>query len=281
MDATYRIYAVRYAHLERTARHNFIDGDPHDGPMPLDYFVWAIVREGDPGPGSPGVAPPAGRGAAWILDAGFDATMAAQRRRQLVRPVDQGLRAIGIDPAAVQDVIISHMHYDHAGNHDLFPAARYHLQDEEMAFCTGRSMCHGLMRAPFEAADVQAMVGRVFTDRVVFHDGDAELAPGLSVHRVGGHTRGLQVTRVRTRRGHVVLASDALHFYANWQQKRPFPILYDVSAYLEAFRRIEALADSPAHVIPGHDPLVLRRYPRALPDVDDIVRLDLPPRSDA
>jgi glyoxylase-like metal-dependent hydrolase (beta-lactamase superfamily II) len=261
MDNTYQIYAIRYAHLDRTARHNFIDGDPHDGPMPLDYYVWAIV----------------GGGRNWVLDTGFDAAMAAQRKRQLVRPVGEGLKAIGIDPATVQDVIISHMHYDHAGNHELFPMARYHLQDEEMSFCTGRAMCHGLMRAPFDARDVQVMVGRVFRDRVVFHDGDAELAPGLTLHRVGGHTRGLQVVRVRTQRGWVVLASDAAHFYANWQQRRPFPIVDSVPAYLEAFHRIEALADSVDHVIPGHDPLVLSRYPRALPEVADIVRLDLDP----
>lgn len=264
MEASHEIYAIRYAHLERTARHNFIDGDPHDGPMPLDYFVWAIK----------------GGGRVWVVDTGFDAPMAAQRQRQLLRPVAEGLAAIGIDAATVQDVIVTHMHYDHAGNHSLFPAARYHLQDEEMAFCTGRAMCDRPMRAPFDARDVQAMVGRVFKDRVVFHDGDAELAPGLTVHRVGGHTRGLQVVRVATRRGWVVLASDAAHFYANWQQRRPFPIVENMAAYLDAFRLIEALADSPRHVIPGHDPLVLSRYPRALPDVPDIVRLDLDPVGD-
>lgn len=261
MDTSYQIYAIRYAHLDRTARHNFIDGDPHDGPMPLDYYVWAIV----------------GGGRTWVLDTGFDEIMALRRRRQIVRPVGEGLKAIGIDPATVQDVIVSHMHYDHAGNHELFPQARYHLQDEEMGFCTGRAMCHGHLRAPFDAGDVQAMVGRVFLDRVVFHDGDAELAPGVTLHKVGGHTRGLQVVRVRTLRGWVVLASDAAHFYANWQQRRPFPIVENVPAYLDAFRQIEALAESPEHIIPGHDPLVLVRYPRAIPDIADIVRLDLDP----
>ncbi|MET0280016.1 MAG: N-acyl homoserine lactonase family protein [Steroidobacteraceae bacterium] len=261
MDVSYEIFAIRYAHLERTARHNFIDGDAHDGPMPLDYYVWAIV----------------GQGRSWVLDTGFDAAMAARRQRELVRPVGEGLKVIGLDPATVRDVIISHMHYDHAGNHELFPLARYHLQREEMSFCTGHAMCHSLLRAPFDVADVQAMVGRVFGDRVVFHDGDAELAPGLTLHRVGGHTRGLQVVRVHTRRGWVVLASDAAHFYANWEQRRPFPIVENVTAYLDALRRIEALADSPRHVIPGHDPQVLRRYPQALPGVADIVRLDLAP----
>jgi glyoxylase-like metal-dependent hydrolase (beta-lactamase superfamily II) len=257
----YEIYAIRYGHLDRTASHNFLGGDAHDGPMPLDYYVWAIV----------------GPDRTVVLDCGFDAATGAARGRTLIRPVADGLAALGIDPGAVRDVIISHMHYDHAGNHDLFPQARYHLQDEEMAYCTGRSMCHAVVRAAFEARDVQAMVGKLYAGRVVFHDGVADFAPGITLHRVGGHTRGLQVVRVQTRRGWVVLASDAAHFYANWQQRRPFPIVDDVSAYLNAFERIERLASSPAHVIPGHDPLVLRRYPPGRDGLADIVRLDLDP----
>jgi len=255
----YEIYAVRYAHLERTAAFNFLGGDVHDGPMPLDYFVW-VIR---------------GAGRTLVVDTGFAAEQAAKRNRVLVRPVEEGLQSIGIDHTQLTDVIISHMHYDHAGNHHLFPNARMHLQDAEMRYCTGRCMTHAQLRAPFEAADVARMVHRVFEDRVVFHDGDAELAPGITLHRVGGHTPGLQVVRVSTARGPVVLASDAAHFYANFEQGRPFPILDSVSDYLEAHRKIRSLAASEAHVIPGHDPAVLTRYPRA--SVEDIVRVDLPP----
>jgi len=100
---------------------------------------------------------------------------------------------------------------------------------------------------------------------VRFHDGDAELAPGISLHYIGGHTMGLQVVRVATRRGWLVLASDASHFYANMEQVRPFPIVYNVAEMVEGYERLRALADSPAHIIPGHDPLVLERYP-APPD---------------
>jgi glyoxylase-like metal-dependent hydrolase (beta-lactamase superfamily II) len=133
------------------------------------------------------------------------------------------------------------------------------------------------MRAPFEGRDVASMVKKLFAGRLKFHDGESTLAPGLTLHKVGGHTRGLQVVRVQTRRGFVVLASDAAHFYANWLERRPFPIVDNVAAYLEAYDIIESLASSPQHVIPGHDPLVLQRYPRALPGIDDIVRVDLPP----
>src|SRR5438309_4320787 len=104
---TYEIYAVRYAHHDRRASENFYGGDPHDGPMPLDYFVWAII----------------GEHRTLILDTGFDEVMAKKRGREFLRRPHDGLVAIGIDPAKVRDVIISHMHYDHAGNHGLFPNA--------------------------------------------------------------------------------------------------------------------------------------------------------------
>lgn len=263
-DDTYEIHAVKYARHDRPAHENFIGGDPHDtAPMPLDYFVWAVV----------------GRRRSFILDTGFSAEVAARRGRRLLCTPAEGLRRIGIEAGGVADVVLSHMHYDHAGNHDMFPAARYHIQDREMAYCTGRCMCHGLLRAPFEAADVKAMVDRVFAGRASFHDGSVELAPGVSLHHVGGHSLGLQVMRVRTRRGWVVLASDATHFYANLQQRRLFPIVADVPQMLEGYDTLHRLASSPDHIIPGHDPLVLERYPASAPGLEGMAaRLDATPR---
>jgi glyoxylase-like metal-dependent hydrolase (beta-lactamase superfamily II) len=262
-DDTYEIHAVKYAHHARQSHENFIGGDPHDSaPMPLDYFVWAVI----------------GRKRTFVLDTGFDAKVARQRGRDLICTPAEGLKTIGVDAATVQDVVLSHMHYDHAGNHDMFPQARYHLQDREMAYCTGRCMCHGVLRAPFEADDVKAMVGRIFEGRASFHDGTSELAPGISLHHVGGHSLGLQVMRVRTRRGWVVLASDATHFYANFEQRRPFPIVADVPQMLEGYATLHRLATSPNHIIPGHDPMVLDRYPASAPGLEGrAVRLDADP----
>jgi glyoxylase-like metal-dependent hydrolase (beta-lactamase superfamily II) len=80
---------------------------------------------------------------------------------------------------------------------------------------------------------------------------------------------------VRTRKGWLVLASDASHFYANMLERRPFPIVYNVGDMLEAYTRVFALADAPERVVPGHDPDVLRRFPAATPQHEGwIVRLD-------
>jgi len=264
MPEPFEVYAIRYAHHDRRASENFIGGDPHDGPMPIDYFIWAIVS----------------KERTFIVDTGFDSDMAARRKRKLLEPPTQSLAAIGIVAEEVKDVIISHMHYDHAGNHMLFPNARYHIQDREMAYCTGRCMCHHGLSHAFEVEDVIAMTRRVFAGNVQFHDGVSELAPGLTLHYVGGHTMGLQVVRVWTRRGWVVLASYAAHFYANMTEGRPFPVVYNVGDMLEAHLTLQKLASSPDHIIPGHDPLVLARYPAFRPDLAGVVaRLDVEPRS--
>ena len=104
----HEVYAVRYAHHDRKAEENFIGGDPHDILQPLAYFVWAIV----------------GPHGTFVVDTGFDQAMADKRGRRLVTPIEEGLKAIGIHADAVEDIIVTHLHYDHCGNHDLFPKAR-------------------------------------------------------------------------------------------------------------------------------------------------------------
>ncbi|MBM3369117.1 MAG: N-acyl homoserine lactonase family protein [Betaproteobacteria bacterium] len=258
----YEVYAIKYAHHARRAAENFLGGlphDEHDGPMPLDYFVWLV------------------RGARQdiVVDTGFSAAMAAKRQRDHIRCPSAGLALLGCDAAAVKDVVVTHLHYDHIGNFELFAQADFHLQDHEMRYATGRHMSEPVFRGAYEVEDVVGMVRRVYAGRVRFHDGDAQIAPGVSLHLIGGHTMGLQVVRVATRRGWVVLASDASHFYANMEQVRPFPIVYNVGDMAQGYARLRALADSPAHIIPGHDPLVMQRYPAPAKDLEGIaVRLD-------
>jgi glyoxylase-like metal-dependent hydrolase (beta-lactamase superfamily II) len=258
----FELFAIRYAHHERRRRDNFIDGDPHDLPMALDYYLW-VARSAE---------------STYVIDTGFDAATTRQRGRTLLRDPGASLRALGVNPGSVKDVIVTHLHYDHIGNFALFPQARFHLQDAEMAYATGRCMCSGRLRHPYEADHVAGLVRCLYQDRVVFHDGDEDIAPGLSVHLIGGHTRGLQCVRVNTRRGAVVLASDASHHYEHVESGRPFPNVVRVDDMIAGFQRLRALASSPQHIIPGHDPLVMRRYPAVSPDLDGFcVRLDVAP----
>jgi glyoxylase-like metal-dependent hydrolase (beta-lactamase superfamily II) len=262
VTARYEVYAIKYARHERRASENFLDGKPrdaHEGPMPLDYFVW-LVR---------------GEGREVVVDTGFSAAVAKRRGRDHLRCPADSLRLLKSNPEEIRDVIVTHLHYDHVGNFDLFPAARFHLQDLEMRYATGRHMAEEKHGGAYDVEDVVGMVRRAYAGLVRFHDGDAELFPGISVHLVGGHTMGLQAVRVATRRGWLVLASDASHFYANMEQARPFPIVWSVPDMTRGYGRLLELAESPAHIIPGHDPLVLERYPAPADAVKGVIaRLD-------
>jgi glyoxylase-like metal-dependent hydrolase (beta-lactamase superfamily II) len=260
----YEVYAIKYAMRNAQRSDHFIGGDPHDAPMPMDYFVWLI------------------RNAARtiVVDTGFTREVAAARERTFLRTPAAGLALFDVDAAKVKDVVITHMHYDHVGTFHDFPQAQFHLQDEEMNFATGRYMCHTRFSHSMEVEDVVGMVRLVFGSRVNFYRGDAELAPGVSLHHVGGHTPGLQCVRVMTQRGWLVLASDTSHYYEHFETDRCFPTVFNVGDTLEGYGILRRLAASDKHIIPGHDPLVMQRYPAPSPALAGIaVRLDVEPRA--
>ena len=257
---TYEVYAIRYAHrADRYRYETFITNawtDPlHDTLQPISYYVWAIV----------------GRERTFVVDTGFDARELESRRREsgdrwqpsLLCSPAEGLAQIGVDAATVRDVVVTHLHFDHAGTLEDFPSARFHLQEGEMQYATGPHMAHSFFNGAYSVGHVVRMVEHVYRGRVAFHAGDAELAPGITLHLVGGHTPGIQSVRVRTRRGWVVLASDASHFYDNVEENAPYPIVHDVAGMLAGFTKLRSLASSPNHIIPGHDPEVMDRYPAA------------------
>lgn len=258
------LYAIKYGTLaERMRRESFVKLDPHDdAPMPIDYYVWVAVSPEQ----------------TIVIDTGFDHDEAARRGRSLIRSVTEGLAMVGVEAARVSDVIVTHLHYDHIGGHAQFPAAKFHLQEKEMQFATGPHMCSHVMNASFTPDHVADMVRNVFAGRVSFSDGTTEIAPGITTHLVGGHSMGLQFVRVLTKRGWVVVASDATHFYENMERRMPFPVIYNLADMVRAFDTLESQAETRQHIVPGHDPQVLERYPAPDERLTGIVaRLDVAP----
>lgn len=257
----YEVYAIRYAECTtRTRGDSFIFDNTHDVAHDLDYFIWVIRN----------------KERTILVDTGFDSGEGARRDRPIFLEPAEALAEIGIAPDSVDNAIITHLHYDHAGGLDQFPNARFHLQEAEMVYATGPCMCHAALQKPFTAEHVCQMVRRVYDGKVAFHDGDAEVAPGVSVHKVGGHSRGLQTVRVETADGPLVLASDAAHFYENYEARSPFPLVVDVEDMLKGFDLLTNLAGDRKLVVPGHDPLVRERFPTAFENArPGVWRLDL------
>ncbi len=258
----YEIIAIRYATVDRRAHENFLFTHHPDAPMPMDYFIW-VIR---------------GYGEQVVVDTGFKEAAAQSRKRRYLHCPVAALRKLGIDAHGVKYLIITHLHYDHAGNLDKFPEAIVHLQEAEVAYATGKFMAHKPLRDAYESEDIATAVRMIHAGRVQFCDETGEVLPGISLHRIGGHTAGLQVVRVHSARGWVVLASDASHFYDNLRLRNPFPVVQDVGAMLQGYEQLERLADGPDHIIPGHDPAVLELYPMVSGLDFEAVRLDLPPQ---
>ncbi|GAA2213998.1 N-acyl homoserine lactonase family protein [Nonomuraea monospora] len=251
---TYRVYAVRYA--QRDARrgehfHGYESGG--DSPHPTSYYVWAAVSGEHTVVIDTGIAP--GRAARV---AGLDYRCS---------PVE-ALAELGISAESAGHVVLTHLHYDHTGTARDFPRARYVVQQAELDYWSG-PWAERIARERWllNDDDLAHLTAARKDGRALVVDGDAFVTPGLSVHLVGGHTAGMQVVRVATARGHVVLASDASHFYENLESDRPFPILHSMPGMYGAFDRIRELADDPGLVVAGHDPLVLERFPLHTPDV--------------
>lgn len=255
MLPSYEVYAIRYATHDRKRRENFISThDFHESSMPLDYFVW-LIKSGT---------------SSWLVDAGFNKAMAEQRARQFLRCPIASLRALGFEPSQITDLIVTHLHYDHAGNIDLLPNARIHIQEREVHYATGCHMCKPLFRGAFAVEDVVQVVRGVYADRVSFSNGQETIAPGIETHLIGGHTNGLQVVRVHTKRGWIVLASDASHYYENLEAESPYPIVYHVGDMVAGWDKIAKMVESSQHIVPGHDPDVLKRYPALQTDIQDL-----------
>ena len=246
-EMLWQVYAIKYADRNnRTRVESFIADPAHDQPHPMDYFVW-VLKSGD---------------SVILVDTGYDADEARRRGRPIITAPAKAIEALGLSAESITDIIITHLHYDHAGSLGAFPNARFHLQPAEMAYATGPCMCEDVLRKPFTGEHICAAVKAVFSGRVRFNAEDEQIADGMTVHRVGGHSKGLQVVRVKTASGWMCLASDATHYYENFLTRTPFPIVVDVEEMLRGYDRIQALTDRPEMVIPGHDPLVTELYPR-------------------
>jgi glyoxylase-like metal-dependent hydrolase (beta-lactamase superfamily II) len=254
----YAVHAIRFCHREAHRQDHFLERvEQPTRAMPIDYFVWVAIGDEH----------------AVLVDAGFTPEVSERRggagRRYLAPPLDT-LDRLGVAARDVDAVTLSHLHYDHTGLLGELPGAALVLQRDELAFWCGPEAARPAF-APFcEPDDVAGLVARNLAGEVDLVEGEAEVVPGITVHRVGGHTPGMQVVRVATGAGYVVLASDASHFYENLERRRPYRLVHTLPAMYGAFERVLALASDPSLVVPGHDPRVMERFPPSSTALDGL-----------
>jgi glyoxylase-like metal-dependent hydrolase (beta-lactamase superfamily II) len=260
-DETYEVLALEYARLDRPSREFYLfSPDPHEGPRTIAYYLWVARNEKR----------------TVVVDLGFDRRSGEARGRTLLREPVEALADVGVRVEDVDTVILTHMHYDHAGHGPAFPKAEFIVQEREIAYCTGKAMRYPPLRRAFDIEHVTDMIRANFRSQVKFVDGDREVLPGISVHLVGGHSGGLQVVRVETEAGPLVIASDAAHFYDLLTEQNPFTVIVSLPEMCAGWERMFELGAETERIVPGHDPLVSEIYPKHPDDPMTVILSDPP-----
>jgi glyoxylase-like metal-dependent hydrolase (beta-lactamase superfamily II) len=249
---SYRALAVRYAERETTLADAYYRwssyGDP-DGPLTMSYYFWVLQPRHEP------QAPPI------VIDCGFDPELGRRMGRRCLCEPAEALSRVGVDPAAVQRLVISHMHYDHIGNVDLFTNARISVARDELSFWTTDPIAQRPQFASHtDPGGVRRLRQAADTGRVDEIGKQAEIAPGLTAIQVGGHAPGQLVFKIAGEHGTLVLANDAVHYEAELRSDRPFGIFSDLGAMYRGYDTVRALMSSGAVLVPGHDPLVMEHF---------------------
>jgi glyoxylase-like metal-dependent hydrolase (beta-lactamase superfamily II) len=198
-----------------------------------------------------------------LVDTGFyrDKFFKQWTVKEFIKPSD-AISKVGLKPEDITDVIITHMHWDHADGMDLFPKARVWIQKDEFAYYTGEAWQSPRTHGGIEPEDVVALVTLNIEGRVRMVNGDdQEGLDGIRFYTGGRHTYASQFVGVNTKAGTAIVASDNCYLYENLDKHAPIAQTLDATSNLKAQDRMKQLASNPRLIVPGHDPAVFIRFP--------------------
>jgi len=254
--STYEVYAIRYATLPGFPVSDLVAGAEPGRKLDIAMMIW-LVR---------------GNGHNILIDSGFyhDRFFKDWEVKNFTKPSDTLVR-LGLKPEDITDVIITHMHWDHADGMDLFPNARIWIQKDELQYYAGQAWQSKDTHGGIDEEDVLTLVKLNTQGRVGLVDGDVQqIIPGVTCYTGGKHTFQSQYVGVQTAGGTVVLASDNMYLYENLERHVPIAATLDAASNLRAQDRMKQIAARPELIVPGHDPAVFAKFPNPVPGVAKI-----------
>jgi glyoxylase-like metal-dependent hydrolase (beta-lactamase superfamily II) len=208
-----------------------------------------------------------------VVDTGADPALTKLRKKSPLyeNPVDV-LARLDVDAAAVEHVVLSHLHWDHAGGVHLFPQATFYLQAAEYRFWIQDPVA---ARPPFanltDEASLRYLAALEGTDRLVLLDGDRQILPGIECLSAPGHTPGQQAVAVDTARGKAIIGSDCAHVFRNYEHDWPSAFSMNLGDCLHTYDKLRSAASANDIIFPGHDVLMYDNYPRVAEGVTQLV----------
>jgi glyoxylase-like metal-dependent hydrolase (beta-lactamase superfamily II) len=245
---TYEVYAISYGVIPDFPVSGLVAGADRSRKLDIQMMVWLLK-----GP----------NGANILVDSGFyrDKFFKQWKVKDFIKP-SEALAKVGLKPEDITDLIITHMHWDHADGMDLFPKALVWLQQEEYSYYTSEAWQPNGNHGGVDQDDVMALVKLNTEGRVRLVKGDdQEVAGGIKVYTGGRHTYASQYVGVNTKGGTIVIASDNCYLYENLDKHAPVAQTWDAASNLKAQDRMKQLASNLRLIVPGHDPSVFTRFP--------------------
>jgi len=245
---TYEVYAISYGVIPDFPVSGLVAGADRSRKLDIQMMVWILK-----GP----------NGANILVDSGFyrDKFFKQWKVKDFIKP-SEAIAKVGLKPEDITDLIITHMHWDHADGMDLFPKARVWIQQDEYSYYTGEGWQSGGNHGGVDPDDVMALVKLNVEGRVRLVKGDdQEVAGGIKVYTGGRHTYASQYVGVSTKAGTTVIASDNCYLYENLDKHVAVAQTWDAASNLKAQDRMKQLASNPRLIVPGHDPSVFTRFP--------------------
>jgi len=246
---TYEVYALSYGTYPGFPVSALIGGADKNRKIDLQMMIWLLKGS---------------NGKRILVDTGCYRDTIAQLKgiKNFIKPSDT-LVKVGLSANDITDVIVSHMHWDHADGIDLFPNAKIWIQKEEYDYYTGAAWQPGGKHGGIEPDDVLTLVRLNTQQKVNLIDGDdREIIDGIRVYTGGRHTFASQYVGVHTDNGTTVIASDNMYLYENLEKHAPIAQTFDADSNIKAQDRMRQIASRPDLIIPGHDPEVFVKFPK-------------------
>jgi glyoxylase-like metal-dependent hydrolase (beta-lactamase superfamily II) len=248
----YEVYGLKLADRDGVESTMVLAHTDCGKPVRVSYYMWCIKNADS----------------LVVVDTGMSDEEIRKRTLFNVESPENQLGKIGVDPKDVKTLVVTHLHGDHFSAFDLYPNATFYIQRKDIEFFAGANVKNKALI--FAVSNIAEVVRLNYSGRVRPVDCDEEIAPGLSLVLVGAHTPGSQIVAVETSKGTAVICGDLVDLYRNIEENIHGGLTFDVLQCYTAFEKVKRLASSPDLIIPGHDPLIMERFPKV---ADGVIRI--------